>query len=176
MTPEAVLVRAVVPIADLGIEARQALAYARAIAPDDQHVVAVHVAASSGEAEQFRIQWAEWMPGIELVIIESPYRSLIGPLLAYIEALRTAYPCDTLTVVLPEFVPSRWWEQLLHNHTAFRLRMALLFHPGVVTVSVPYHGEPGGLKVPGTARTTRDRDPRRRPGACVRAVGQPNSA
>jgi amino acid transporter len=176
LAPEEVSVRAVVPIADLGIEARQALAYARAIARDDQHVVAVHVAESISEAQRFRLQWAEWMPGIELVIIESPYRSLIGPLLAYIDALKTAYPCDTLTVVLPEFVPSRWWEQLLHNHTAFRLRMALLFHPGVVTVSVPYHGEPGGLRVPGTARTTHAPDPRRRPDACVPAVGQPNSA
>jgi hypothetical protein len=137
-----VSVRAVVPIADLGIEARQALAFARAIAPDDEHVVAVHVSESSREAEQFRRQWMECMPGVELVIIESPYRSLIGPLLTYVDALKTAYPRDTLTVVLPEFVPSRWWEQLLHNHTAFRLRLALLFHPGVVTVSVPYTSKP----------------------------------
>jgi hypothetical protein len=60
-------------------------------------------------------------------------------LLAYVDALKAAYPHDTLTVVLPEYIPSRWWEQLLHNHTAFRLRLALMFHPGVVTVSVPYH-------------------------------------
>jgi amino acid transporter len=139
LVPEELSVRAVVPIADLGIQARQALAYARAIARDDQHVVAVHVAESISEAQRFRLQWAEWMPGIELVIIESPYRSLIGPLLAYVDALKAAYPRDTLTVVLPEFVPSRWWEQLLHNHTALRLRLALMFHPGVVTVSVPYH-------------------------------------
>jgi len=75
----------------------------------------VHVAESIGEAQQFRLQWAEWMPGIELLIIESPYRSLIGPPLAYLDGLKAAYPRDTLTVVLPEYIPSRWWEQLLHN-------------------------------------------------------------
>src|SRR5205823_1980539 len=89
-------------------------------------------------------------PDIELVIVESPYRSLIGPLLAYVDALKAVYPRDTLTVVL-EFVPSRWWEQLLHNHTALRLRLALMFHPGVVTVSVPYHVETDrGATVPAT--------------------------
>ena len=79
----------------------------------------MHVAESIGEAQQFRLQWAEWMPGIELLIIESPYRSLIGPPLAYLDGLKAAYPRDTLTVVLPEYIPSRWWAQLLHNHTAF---------------------------------------------------------
>jgi len=59
------------------------------------------------------------MPGIELVIIESPYRSLIGPPLAYLDGLKAAYPRDSLTVVLPEYIPSRWWEQLLHNTRLF---------------------------------------------------------
>ena len=112
------------------------------------------------EAQQFRRQWAECMPGVELVIIESPYRSLIGPLLTYVDALKAAYPRDTLTVVLPEFVPSRWWEQLLHNHTAFRLRLALLFQPGVVTVSVPYHLEASRLGTVHLNRTTHDRSDR----------------
>jgi hypothetical protein len=74
-----------------------------------------------------------------LVIIESPYRSLAGPLLAYIDALQETHPADTVTVVLPEYVPNHWWEHLLHNQTALRLKAALLFHPGVVVTNVPYH-------------------------------------
>ena len=71
--------------------------------------------------------------------MESPFRSLGGPLLAYIDALKDTHPQDTITVVLPEFVPSHWWENLLHNQTALRLKAALLFHPGVVVTNVPYH-------------------------------------
>ena len=72
-------------------------------------------------------------------MIDSPYRSLAGPLLAYIDALRDIDPHETVTVILPEFVPSHWWEHLLHNQTALRLKAALLFHPGIVLTNVPYH-------------------------------------
>jgi hypothetical protein len=136
---EEVVVRAVVPIADSGVQARQALAFARAIAPDDQHVVAVHVTDDVNSAERLRREWEEWEPGVELIIVESPFRSLAGPLLAYIDALKETHPTDTITVVLPEFVPSHWWEHLLHNQTALRLKAALLFHPGIVVSNVPYH-------------------------------------
>ncbi|MBV9172376.1 MAG: APC family permease [Chloroflexi bacterium] len=137
--PEQVVVRTVVPVADIGVQARQALAFARAIAPDDRHVVAVHVTDEAASAERLRHEWEEWEPGVELIIVESPYRSLAGPLLAYIDALKETHPRDTITIVLPEFVPSHWWEQLLHNQTALRLKAALLFHPGVVVANVPYH-------------------------------------
>lgn len=137
--PESVVVQAVVPIADLGVEAHQAIAFARAIAKDDTHVVAVHVTDDAASAERLRREWAEWDPGLELIIIESPYRSLAGPLLAYVEALRETHPGNTITVVIPEFVPSHWWEHLLHNQTALRLKAALLFHPSIVVVNVPYH-------------------------------------
>src|SRR5205823_940909 len=133
LAPEEVLVRVVVPIGDLSVQARQALAFARAIAPDDEHVVTVHV------ADELRHAWEVWECGVELVIVESPFRSLTGPLLAYIDALRDVYPTDTITVVLPELVASHWWEHLLHNHTALRLKAALLFHPGIVVTNVPYH-------------------------------------
>jgi amino acid transporter len=139
LLPEEISIRAVVPVADLGVPARQALAFARAMAPDDAHVVAVHVTDDVANAEQLRRHWEEWEPGVELVLVESPFRSLTGPLLAYIDALKDTHPRDTITVVLPEFVPSRWWEHLLHNQTALRLKAALLFHPGVVVTNVPYH-------------------------------------
>ncbi|MFN8634895.1 MAG: APC family permease [Chloroflexota bacterium] len=139
LAPEEVVVRVVVPIGDLGVQARQALAFARAIAQDDQHVVAVHVADDMAEAEELRHEWEVWECGVELVIVESPFRSLTGPLLAYVDALKDVNPNDTITVVLPELVASRWWEHLLHNHTALRLKAALLFHPGIVVTNVPYH-------------------------------------
>jgi hypothetical protein len=136
---EDVVIRAVVPVAELGTPARQALAYARAVARDKAHVVAVHVTDDIATAENLRRQWQEWEPGVEMVIIESPFRSLTGPLLAYIDALKESNPQDTITIVLPEYVPSRWWEHLLHNQTALRLKAALLFHPGIVVTNVPYH-------------------------------------
>jgi amino acid transporter len=139
LVPEDIVVHFVVPIAELNTPARQALAYARALAPDSHHLVAVHVTDDADQAHQLQRDWQEWQPEVELVIIESPYRSLAGPLLAYIDALQETYPTDTFTVVLPEYVPSRWWEHLLHNQTALRLKAALLFHPGVVVTNVPYH-------------------------------------
>src|SRR5207237_2726629 len=76
---------------------------------------------------------------VQLTIVESPYRSLVGPLLAYIDAMHAQFPNKTLTVILPEMVPAHWWEQVLHNQTALRLKAALLFRPGVVVANVPYH-------------------------------------
>jgi hypothetical protein len=104
-------------------------------------VVAVHVAADE-EAEdvaKMEARWQKWAPEIPLVIVESPYRSLLGPLLLYIDALHRQQPDRILTVLIPEFVSSRWWEHLLHNQSALRLKGALLFRPGIVVTSVPYH-------------------------------------
>jgi len=134
----------IVPIAKLNVPARQALAFAQAISRQG-NVVAVSVAesagsaGSAGSAEQMRRAWADFSSTVSLEVIESPYRSLIGPLLAYIDACREKYPGDTVVVVLPEYVPIHWWEHLLHNQTALRIKGALLFHPGVVVASVPYH-------------------------------------
>ncbi|HLI08118.1 MAG TPA: APC family permease [Ktedonobacteraceae bacterium] len=134
--------RLIVPIAGLDRAALQSLAYARSIT---RHVTAVHVAVDKDEAEKVRAAWHEWQErvpeeeDIQLVIIESPYRSLSRPLLAYIDTVHELFPNDTLTVILPEFVVGRWWEHFLHNQTAFRLKAALLFRPGIVVTSVPQH-------------------------------------
>jgi hypothetical protein len=116
------------------------LAYARSIARDPDDIVnAVHITDDPAAVEKLRDQWEEWQCGVQLTIIESPYRSLVGPLLAYIDAMHTQFPNKTLTVILPEMVPAHWWEQVLHNQTALRLKAALLFRPGVVVANVPYH-------------------------------------
>lgn len=137
LDPTAIRIRAIVPIANLNIPARQALAFARASAGD--RVTAVHVTDDETEAHELQDDWRREMGTTPLVIIESPYRSLSGPLLAYIAAVKKRYPDDTLQVVLPDFVAGHWWEHLLHNHTALRLKAALLFQPGIVVTSVPYH-------------------------------------
>jgi amino acid transporter len=129
--------RVVVPIGALTLPAEQALAFAQAVSTT---VIGVHVTDDIEEAIQLQKDWeAKIDGGGELVIIESPYRSLVSPLLAYLDSLRRQHPSETLMVVLPEFVPSRWWEHLLHNQTALLLKAALLFHPGIVVTSVPYH-------------------------------------
>jgi hypothetical protein len=104
-------------------------------------VVAVHVAADeeAEDVEKLEAKWKKWAPEVPLVIVESPYRSLLGPLLLYIDALHRQQPDRILTVLIPEFVASRWWEHLLHNQSALRLKGALLFRPGIVVTSVPYH-------------------------------------
>ena len=134
--------RLVVPVAGLDSAAIQSLAYARSIT---KHVTAVHVAIDMDDENKVREAWERWQKQLNeeeethLVIIESPYRSLSRPLLAYIDTVHELFPDDTLTVILPEFVVAHWWENFLHNQTAFRLKAALLFRPGIVVTSVPQH-------------------------------------
>jgi hypothetical protein len=137
--PESVRLRTIVPISELTVPAKQALAYAMATS-DADHVVAVHITDEEDKAEALRKAW-EKSPyrRAQLVVIESPFRSLLAPLMAYIDAMHDAHPTDVITVVLPEYVPGHWWEHLLHNHTALRIKAALLFRRGVITANVPYH-------------------------------------
>jgi len=82
------------------------------------------------------------VPDIPLVIIESPYRSLIAPVFAYVDLIDKKDPGAGVTVVLPEFVPAHMWEGLLHNQSAIRLKRALLRRPNTVVIDVPYHLRP----------------------------------
>jgi hypothetical protein len=76
---------------------------------------------------------------VRLVILESPYRSLMEPLLDYIDRFAAGHPGDYITIVLPEFVPARWWHHLFHNQRALLIKGALLFKPNTVVTSVPFH-------------------------------------
>ena len=138
--PEDIAHVVVVPIAALNRVARQTLAYARSIS---DNVTAIHISDDPEAIEQLREAWSREIPDVPLVIIESPYRSLVGPLLTYLDELQAQAPGATLTVVLPEYIPRHWWEQILHNQTALRIKAALLFRPGTVVTSVPYHLERG---------------------------------
>jgi hypothetical protein len=128
----------IVPIAAINRIARQTLAYARSIS---DNVTAVHITDDEAAVRTMREEWRALGTDVPLVIIESPYRSLVGPLLAYIDEIDMQRPDDTVTVVLPEYIASHWWEHFLHNQSALRIKAALLFRPGTVVTSVPYHLE-----------------------------------
>jgi hypothetical protein len=125
----------VVPVTDLNQVSRRTLSYARALSDT---VVAIHVSDNLEEIERVRKRWDEYEGNIPLVSIETPYRSVISPILTYLEKMHEREPNDTITVVIPEFIPAKWWQRLLHNQTAFRLRSALFNRPGIVVTSIPY--------------------------------------
>ena len=112
------------------------LNYARSLSDD---VTAVHISIDPADAEKVQKRWESWGGGVRLVIIESPYRLLVEPLLEYIDKLyKLRQPGEVITVVVPQFVPNTWWSNILHAQTALWLRMALLFKPGIVITEVPY--------------------------------------
>ena len=138
--------RAVVPIPGVNRAVIQAVNVARSVADD---VRAVFITESPEDGAAVREQWERQVPGIPLVVVESPYRALTGPLQAYLDVLDAAWPPDKEApitfVVLPEYVARRWWERLLYNQSVKRLRSSLLGRPHTVVVNVPYRRDDPGL-------------------------------
>jgi amino acid transporter len=131
--------RIILPISGVHQGTLAALRYARALSDD---VTAVHVCIDPAEAEKLQNKWDMWGKGVRLVILDSPYRLMIEPLLEYVEEIAAQrQPNETITIVVPEFVPKHWWGNLLHAQTATWLRLALLFKPGIVVTDVPYQVE-----------------------------------
>ena len=117
--------------------ALHALRYARSLSQD---VTAVYVAADPAETEKVKSKWEQWGDGMRLVVIDSPYRRLIEPLLDYIDELAAGrQPQEMLTIVVPQFVPTHWWQRFLHMNTAQILQQALLRKSDIVVMEVPYH-------------------------------------
>lgn len=127
----------IVPVSGIHRGVLRALQYAKTIAPE--HVTALYINVDDEATQKLREKWSTWVDGIELVVIASPYRSLIGPLSRYVDRRMKAHPDQMVTVVLPEFVPARWWHHLLHNQSSLMLKGALLFKRNVIVTSVPYH-------------------------------------
>lgn len=126
----------IIPVDEVNQAVLRSVAYARSISPN---TTAVHVALNREEAEVLRQRWEDSVPDVPFVIVDSPYRSLVQPLLAFVDTLRRTRPGELVTVVLPEFVP-RWpWQRFLHNQLALRLRRALSTRPDTVIIDVPYH-------------------------------------
>jgi len=128
--------RILVPVSSIHRGTLAALRYARSLSDD---VTAVHVSHDPEGVARLRQEWERWGDGVRLVVLESPYRLLLEPLLDYVEQVAVLRQRDeVLTIVVPQFVPYRSWHNLLHAQTAVFLRMALLFRPGIVITSVPY--------------------------------------
>jgi amino acid transporter len=115
----------------------EAIAYARSLAPS--HLIAVHVSSDEEDQERIEKRWEEFGIDVPLEIVYSPYRELTRPVLRYIDELDARYENDIITVLLPEFVVSHWWGNLLHNQSALLLKGRLLFRKGTVVTSLPYH-------------------------------------
>ena len=125
-----------VPISGIQRAVIEAIDYAKTLSSD---VRAVYVNIDPAATEQLKREWEKWGEDVPLVVLESPYRSLMEPLLEYVEQVTAEQPGDYVTVVLPEFVPARWWQHLFHNQRALLIKGALLFRPNTVVTSVPFH-------------------------------------
>jgi hypothetical protein len=126
----------VILVSRLHLPTMRAISYAKATRPDT--LVAVTIQVDEAETAQLLEQWGQRGISIPLVVLDSPYREITRPLLRYVRELRRARPRDVVTVFVPEYVVGRWWEQLLHNQSALRLKGRLLFEPGVMVTSVPW--------------------------------------
>jgi amino acid transporter len=125
-------------VSDVHMGILNALNYARAISPE---VEAVYVSLDEEATKQMRLRWGLWSGGVPLVILDSPYRSVVQPLIEYVNKIQAERQVDFVTIVLPEFVPARWWHHLLHNQTALRIRAHFLFRKGTVIINVRFHLE-----------------------------------
>jgi amino acid transporter len=127
---------AVVLVSRLHLPTLRAISYARATRPSTLTAVTINL--NDDDVEELITQWKKHDIPVELVVLDSPYREITRPLLRYIRDLHRGSPRDVVTVFIPEYVVGRWWEQLLHNQSALRLKARLLFEPGVMVTSVPW--------------------------------------
>jgi hypothetical protein len=134
--------RVLIPVPGITRAVVQAINVGRSIAPN---VTAVLVSDEPEEAAKIRDRWERQLPDVPLVIVESPYRALVAPLLAYLDVLDEGSPAGKEApitfILIPEYVARHWWEQVLFNQSAKRLRTALLGRPHTVVVNVPYRRE-----------------------------------
>ena len=128
--------RAIVLVSKLHLPTLRALAYARATRPS--HLEAVTVDVDQAETRQLTQDWDRSDIRVPLTVVASPYREITRPVVDYIKGLRRESPDDIVTLYVPEYVLGHWWQQLLHNQSALRLKTRLLLQPGVIVASVPY--------------------------------------
>ena len=123
------------PIDDVNYASLRAMSFARSICKD---ITVLHIATDPARAEKLRQKMQTYAPDMKLVIVESPLRAFMRPLLNYVEVLHDQHPGGFLTIVLPEFITAHWWERFLHNRTAEHLTQAFKKHPNIAVVNVPY--------------------------------------
>ncbi|HJT22085.1 MAG TPA: APC family permease [Nitrospira sp.] len=125
-----------IPIGGVNRSVVRAVDYARSRGGE---IRAILVDVDKEETARVEIQWAQWGCGVPLIVLPSPYRSILGSILNYIEEQRQKDPDCWITVVVPEIIPARWWQNILHNQRALMLKAALLFKDRVVLTDVPFH-------------------------------------
>ena len=131
--------RVLVPVAGVHRGVVHALEYARSISDD---VTGVYVEVDPAETPKVQRRWDEWANGARLVVLPSPYRSIIGPLMEYVDRIDdVARRDEKVTIVLPQFMPVKWWHNLFHNQTAMLIRLAFLFRRHTIVTDVPYRLE-----------------------------------
>jgi amino acid transporter len=134
--------RVVIPVNGINRSVVQAVMFGKSLASDPSLLQAVYVTTEIEDAERLRARWERQLPGVPLVIVESPYRALVGPVITYLEVLERAWPPDkeapTTIVVLPEYVARHWWDRVLYNQTAKRLKASLVGREHTVIADVPY--------------------------------------
>jgi amino acid transporter len=129
-------IHAVVLVSRVHLPTMRALAYAQATRPSD--LTALTVTVDPYETKELQEEWWRRDIDVPLTILDSPYRDMTQPILEYVRKMRRDNPRDVVSVFIPEYVVGRWWQQILHNHSAFRLKSRLLFQRGVMVTSVPY--------------------------------------
>ena len=132
----------IIPVSGIHRGIIPALKYSRGLVSNGHgktHVSAVYVEVNPENTGELRREWEIWGEGISLHVIESPFRSVTTPLLKFINDEAERHKNSITTVVLPEFVPRVWWQQLLHNQTTLLIKGRLLFSPNIVVTSVPHH-------------------------------------
>jgi amino acid transporter len=127
---------AIVLVSNVTLPTKRALAYARATRPDE--LEAIHVSIDDGEARELKTKWEGSDFSLPLKIVASPYRDITRPVMDYVKRITKDAPRTVVTVFIPEYVVGHWWEQVLHNQSALRLKGRLLFEPQVMVTSVPY--------------------------------------
>ncbi|MDD7936847.1 APC family permease [Actinomycetospora lutea] len=157
---------AIVLVSRLHMPTLRAVAYARATRPDVLEALTVNV--DDADTRTLVAEWESRDIPVPLKVVESPYREITKPILQYVKRIRTDNPRDVVTVFIPEYVLGRWWEQLLHNQSALRLKGRLLFQPGVMVVSVPWQLE--------SSKRAAARRPPGAPGSARRGYEPPTGA
>ncbi|HEX6500813.1 MAG TPA: APC family permease [Micromonosporaceae bacterium] len=167
---------AIVLVSKVHLPTLRALAYAQGTRPDTLTAVTVNV--DDADTRQLQAEWEERDLPVPLTVIDSPYREITRPVMDYVKSVRRESPRDVVTVFIPEYVVGKWWEHLLHNQSALRLKGRLLFLPGVMVTSVPWQLHSSLSK----AKRRRDADyargprgirgPRREPGEAQPVPGE----
>ncbi len=125
----------VLPVDDLNYASLRAVAFARTISRD---AVLLHISTDAQDTEHFKARAQKYAPDMKVVVVESPLRAFVRPMLAYVDAVHSQHPNAFVTIVLPEFITAHWWDGFLHNRSAERLRKEFEKHPNVAVVLVPY--------------------------------------